>query len=123
MKLLTKTVAAVAVATLVLGTVSVAGAHTRTFGSSVSIRGKFFGKVSSGRAACERRRRVTLFKVRRGPDRVVGRDTTNSAGRWRISRPNARGRFYARVSPKTLFRNYRHNHRCAADQSRVVRRR
>jgi hypothetical protein len=86
--------------------------------SRIGIRGKFRGKVRSPRNACERRRTVVLKKVRPGRDRTVGRDRTNLRGVWRINKPNATGRFYARVQRQEKRRVI-----CLADRSKIVRRR
>jgi hypothetical protein len=86
--------------------------------SRIGIRGKFRGRVRSPRNACERRRSVVLKKVRPGPDRTVGRDRTNRRGVWRINKPNARGRFYARVQRQEKRRVI-----CLGDRSKIVRRR
>jgi hypothetical protein len=86
--------------------------------SRIGIRGKFRGKVRSPRNACERRRTVVLKKRRPGPDRTVGRDRTNRKGVWRIRKPNARGRFYARVQRQEKRRVI-----CLGDRSKTVRRR
>jgi hypothetical protein len=86
--------------------------------STITIRGKFRGRVNSVRNPCERRRRVVLKKVRPGPDRTVGRDRTNAQGRWRINKPNAKGRFYARAVKKETATII-----CRPARSRTVRRR
>jgi hypothetical protein len=86
--------------------------------SRIGIRGKFRGKVRSPRNACERRRTVVLKKKRPGRDKTVGRDRTNRRGVWRINKPNARGRFYARVK-----RQEKRNVICLGDRSKTVRRR
>jgi hypothetical protein len=90
----------------------------RRVGSTITIRGKFNGRVRSGAGFCRRSRRVVLKKVRPGPDRTVGRDRTNRRGVWRINKPNARGRFYARAQRKQNA-----NVTCTPARSRTVRRR
>jgi hypothetical protein len=82
--------------------------------SAVTIRGKFRGRVKSSLGACRRGRRVLVKKVRSGPDATVGTDRANRRGKWRVRKPNARGRFYAQV---------RKNAQCRGDRSKIVRRR
>jgi hypothetical protein len=73
--------------------------------SNVSIRHRagphrFVGRVTSPRNSCEPGRDVTVRRRDRGPDTVIGNDSTNSRGRYRIShnRTQRRFRYYARVS-------------------------
>jgi hypothetical protein len=41
---------------------------------------------------------VIVRKIQKGPDLLVGRDTTNRRGRWSVGEPDAdRGRYYAKV--------------------------
>jgi hypothetical protein len=82
--------------------------------SAVTIRGKFRGRVKSSLGACRRGRRVLVKKVRPGRDATVGTDRANRRGKWRVRKPNARGRFYAQV---------RKNAQCRGDRSKIVRRR
>ena len=57
----------------------------------------FKGAVKSV-GKCEPRREVVVRKIRRGPDAVIGRDTTNSRGGWKVAERNAKpGRYYAKV--------------------------
>ena len=114
--------ATVGAAAISLGLGAEAGAHAYNASSTVTIGGRFFGYVYSGRPACEGGRTVRLFRVRRGADRLIATDTTSSGGRWAIGRPNARGRFYVRVS-RRVRSAYGHSHSCQGDVSRVVRRR
>lgn len=102
----------------------VASAHRFRASSRISLHysdGAFKGKVTSGRRICENNRRVVVYKKRRGRDRVVGRDTTNSAGRFRIRERRARGRFYAVVS-RRAFGRYGHMHICKGDTSNTIKR-
>ena len=58
----------------------------------------FHGHVRSQRNACERDRKVKLYKQRRGPDRLLGKDQTNHRGRWVIAvEPLKSGAYYAKV--------------------------
>jgi hypothetical protein len=58
----------------------------------------FHGHVRSDNDACESKRRVKLFRERRGPDKLLGRDRSNDAGRWvEEVDPLKSGAYYARV--------------------------
>jgi hypothetical protein len=81
--------------------------------SKVTIKGRFKGRVKSPSSACKNGRKVILKKVKPGKDKTVGTDNAGTFGRWRISRPNAVGRFYAKVNK---------NAQCKAARSRTVRR-
>ncbi|MDQ3662755.1 MAG: hypothetical protein M3454_17220 [Actinomycetota bacterium] len=99
-------------------------AHTFTAPSRVSIQfddGKFKGRVRSPRSQCIENRRVKVFKVRvNRPDRRIGRDRTNSQGRYSIPKPRGiKGRFYAQVTRRTRG-DYPHKHRCRAASSRLI---
>jgi hypothetical protein len=73
--------------------------------SSISIsfdRPAFKGMIRSGRAGCERSRRVVLKKKKRGVNPQVGSDTSDRAGNWRIGERNASGRYFA-VAQRKVF--------------------
>jgi hypothetical protein len=58
----------------------------------------FHGHVKSQRNACERHRKVKLYKQRHGDDKLLGKDKTNRHGRWVIEvDPLRSGAYYARV--------------------------
>jgi subtilisin-like proprotein convertase family protein len=57
--------------------------------------GRFKGALSSATATCRAARAVTVWKVRSGPDRIVGTVTTRSDGAYRLARPKKKGRYYA----------------------------
>jgi hypothetical protein len=76
-----------------------------SYPTSVSLSSKFpafSGKVSSRSGRCEKQRRVELFqKVSGGETKRLGKDTSNSSGRWAIQLDNVRsGAYYAKVKPK-----------------------
>lgn len=58
----------------------------------------FHGKVKSGSDSCLDNRKVRLFKVKRGPDKVIGKTRTNSAGKWLIEKGPRSGVYYAKVN-------------------------
>jgi hypothetical protein len=58
----------------------------------------FHGHVRSDNNACESKRRVKLFRERNGPDKLLGRDRSNDAGRWvEEVDPLKSGAYYAQV--------------------------
>lgn len=83
---------------------AVAFAGTASAGSAprVTIKGPngdFHGRVIV-REPCRAQRTVKVFKVRQGPDRNIGMDTTGDDGRWSIGNSGFRnGRFYAKARP------------------------
>jgi hypothetical protein len=88
--------------------------------STVSIRHRgrphrFVGRVTSPRDSCEPGRRVRVRRVRPGRDPVIGSDTTNANGRYRVNhnRTRRRFRYYAQV---------RGNADCRGDRSGNTRR-
>jgi hypothetical protein len=76
------------------------GGGGRDVRSTITISGTFEGKVRSSDAACKRRRTVIVKRVKKGPDRVVGRDVTNDSGAYRVPAQNPTGRFYALATRK-----------------------
>lgn len=98
-------VVGVAVAALALVAEASAGFADGGFSSRVTIhldrdgpKARFFGKVRSERAACERGRRVVLFGQESGaPAQRVDRTRTNRNGFWRIRRRVRFPNYYAAV--------------------------
>jgi hypothetical protein len=112
----------IAITVIGLGTAS---AHTVHFESTVSIRvccasdGRwdFGGEVTSPKARCEPRRTVKLFRKRSGSDQLMGRDTTDSVGAWKVEpNPSPAGTYYAKVTRKDIGAPG-HDHICDADRS------
>lgn len=112
-------------AVAVVATYGLVLAHSKTYTTNVKIQNyagnTFSGKVGSPKPACRSGRDVTLKRVERGPNPTVGFDTTNAAGEWDITEPNADGKYRASVNGKGLGGGYRHNHRCGrgSDSIRV----
>jgi hypothetical protein len=80
----------------------------------------FHGQVKSNKSACERQRRVKLFKQRSGPDKLLGKDNSNHRGKWKIVvDPLKSGAYYAKLKRRsegtagTIFV-------CRGDRSKVV---
>jgi subtilisin-like proprotein convertase family protein len=63
--------------------------------------GRFRGSLLSPVPGCKAGRPVTIWKVRRGPDRLIGTVTTRPDGAYRLVRPRRPGRYYA-TSPAHL---------------------
>jgi subtilisin-like proprotein convertase family protein len=62
----------------------------------------FKGVLSSSFAPCRTDRLVTIMRVRRGRDAMVGSTHTRLDGSYRLARPRKRGRYYA-VSPRVVL--------------------
>ena len=45
--------------------------------------------------------RVSIWRVRKGPDRRIGRSVANATGNFKLSKDAARGKYYASVSRRT----------------------
>lgn len=61
--------------------------------------GKFQGVMSSPVAGCKASQPVTVWKVRRGADKLVGTATTRSDGSYKLTHAKHAGRYYA-TSPR-----------------------
>ncbi|HEV2789742.1 MAG TPA: hypothetical protein VGV69_00405 [Solirubrobacterales bacterium] len=59
----------------------------------------FHGKLKSPRAACVEDRQVKLFRVRSGPDKLLGTDKSEDNGAWSIpiGRRLTSGGYYAKA--------------------------
>lgn len=79
--------------------------------------GRFRGVLSSTVRACRAAKSVTIWKVRRGPDRKIGTKTTASDGTYKLRRARHRGRYYA-TSPRVVVRGVAE---CPAVRSRTFR--
>jgi subtilisin-like proprotein convertase family protein len=79
--------------------------------------GRFKGELSSTVPACRAAKSVTIWKVRRGPDRKIGTKTTRSDGSYKLRRARHRGRYYA-TSPRVVVRGVAE---CPAVRSRTFR--
>jgi hypothetical protein len=82
---------------------------------------RFFGKVRSKARVCRGDRVVRIIEARRRiSDVLVGTARTGRFGGWKLRRPQASGRFYARVIRK-IRTPYGHFHRCRPDSSPVIK--
>jgi Ca2+-binding RTX toxin-like protein len=59
---------------------------------------KFKGALSSATGQCKPGAGVTVYKLHRGPDPKVGTATSNSKGKYKLSKQVGAGRYYASVS-------------------------
>lgn len=103
-----------------------AQAHETAAGSSTTFRyaegqGKFQGRVVSSQARCERNRIVRVVEETPQGRELVGRDVTNSEGKWRVPGDNANGVYRAIVN-RRVGRNDqpRHVHICERAESSTV---
>jgi hypothetical protein len=80
-------------------------------------KGKVTGRLSSPVAGCASGREVTVWRVRRGPDRKVRTTRTRSDGSFRLARVKSAGRYYA-TSPRVVVLDAAE---CPAVQSRTFR--
>lgn len=99
------------------------GGETETYDSTLTIaygNDRFSGAVKAN-GKCKPGRKVIVRKVRKGPDLLVGRDTTNRRGRWSVREPDAaRGRYYAKVL-KRVYTLTDTVITCRGDRSKTIR--
>jgi hypothetical protein len=85
---------------------------------------KFIRGKAQTEDECQPGRNVTLFRRRKGPDTVIGVDTTNALGRWGVKTGRRRGTYYARIAASTATDVQSGGQlNCLPDQSNDVRRR
>ena len=80
----------------------------------------FKGSVGTPRKKCQQGRTVVLKKVVPGPNRTVGKDTSNREGSWGIRKRRARGRFYAVVTRKVFTNAQGDTIVCLRDKSVTI---
>jgi hypothetical protein len=122
----TAAISAVAIALIGAG---IADAHRTSYKTSSSIGfaenpTAALGFVNSPKAKCVKRRLVKLYKVRRGKDRLVGKDRSgvpsgSGKGFWEVRRNLKRGRYYAKVVRKNIGRG-KHRHICRAYRTSIL---
>lgn len=101
---LTSRRAGVAVATAVAAfaaSAATAPAADQPFDSKIRLTERFpfaHGKVKSDSPDCIANRKVRLFKVKRGDDKVLGKTRTGSDGKWEILQEEKPGVYYAKVN-------------------------
>lgn len=114
----------VAIVALLTVGAGVAMGHTFRAESDVTIRynaekSQFQGRVTSEKPSCVRNRTVVVFRRTPGQDPEVGRDRTNTNGRWKVEVNAAQGRFYARVLRRVRTPEG-HRHVCKAARSETI---
>jgi hypothetical protein len=58
----------------------------------------FHGKLHSPNQFCEADRPLKMFRVRNGPDRLLGKDRSENSGKWKVEVENLRsGAYYAKA--------------------------
>jgi hypothetical protein len=72
----------------------------------------FSGKAKSDKAACEARRRVSLYENGPVPE-LVGTDRTDPQGNWQIDKVGGGDSYHAEVAKRE-----KPNYACKADRSR-----
>lgn len=104
-----------------------AEAHSFTAKSSVDIHWKghhhrFKGNVDSKKEQCVHGRTVDVFKVRQGPNRLIGSDVTGNRAKYSIKykKKNPHGKFYAKVL-KSSSGGYGHSHVCQKARSDTIK--
>jgi hypothetical protein len=93
-----------------------------TFGTHLYLSKKFpafHGKVHSAVHFCEAKRKVKLFVTRPGNDKLLGVDTSEGNGHWKVNISNqlASGVYYARTP---AFGSAALGISCRADRSRIA---
>jgi len=73
----------------------------------------FHGKLSSPRKACLGSRKVKMYRERNGNKKLLGRDTSEDNGKWKIpvGKNLTSGAYYATVAKRG---------KCKADKSQVL---
>jgi hypothetical protein len=76
-----------------------------------------FGKIRTGRPFCKEDRRVRLFRVRPGADRLLATDRSDSEGEYGFAlRPRRDQRVYTRIGRLSRM-SYGHSHVCRSARS------
>jgi hypothetical protein len=121
------------VAAVGLGVAGTAAGHPFTASPSLTIskvpagatspgeRIVVFGKIRTGRAFCKNDRRVRLFRVRPGADRLIATDRSDAEGEYGFAlRPRRDQRVYTRIG-RLERHTYAHDHVCRAARSHNLR--
>jgi hypothetical protein len=93
------------------------------FASAITLRLRrarprgFTGQVASSFSRCQNGRAVTILRRGRG---VIGSDTTNRDGNYFVRFRGRRGRFQARVAPRTITTRSGDEILCQGDRSPVI---
>jgi hypothetical protein len=114
-------IALLATAVAVVAAPGTAGAHDQRFDGKVTIRENpdFHGRVTSSKAACEKDRKVKIYREQSGPDGLLASTRTDDDGRWEYLAGQLTGDFYAKIR-RTDVGPQGHDHVCKGDRSKSV---
>lgn len=87
--------------TIALGGIAPAAAQDMPFESKIKIGNgppAFHGKVKSDSPECIVNRKVRVFRVREGDDKLLGKDRTDMDGKWEVLVNLKGGAYYAKVN-------------------------
>ncbi len=79
----------------------------------------FHGRVTSSKAACEKDRKVKVYREQSGPDGLLASTRTDDDGRWEYLAGQLTGDFYAKIR-RTDVGPQGHDHVCKGDRSNSV---
>jgi len=88
-------------AAIAIGALTPATAQDMPFESKIRLKDSFpafHGKVKSDSSQCIFDRKIRLFKVKSGEDKVLGKTRTDAEGRWEILMEPKSGVYYAKVN-------------------------
>lgn len=78
----------------------------------------FHGKIHSANPFCVSHRKVKIYRIRSGPDKLLGVDRSEDNGAWKIRIKNlSSGAFYSRAP---LYGSASLGITCKADRSRIA---
>lgn len=99
----------------------IAGAHGVAFDGKVTIKTdpSFHGRVVSEKAACEKQRKVRIYREQSGPDGLLAKTATGDDGRWEYLVTQLTGDFYAKIRRSDIG-SAGHEHVCKGDRSNSV---
>jgi hypothetical protein len=106
--------------TVAIGAVVPAGGQDMPFESKIRLKNAFpafHGKVKSDSDLCVANRKVRLFKEKKGEDKVLGKDRTDSGGYWEVLKDPKSGVYYAKVNQ---YANESTGLVCLPDKSKKV---
>lgn len=86
---------------MALGAVVPASSQDMPFASKIRLKNgfpAFHGEVKSDSPDCIANRKVRLFKQTTGADKLLGKDRTDSAGKWEILKNPKSAVYYAKVN-------------------------
>ena len=106
----------VALLTAALAAGPAAGAKRASTAVVVSLKlPAFHGSLGSSKAACKSRRTVRLFKVKRGPDKLLKTGKSNRKGKWTTKLGNGK-----RIPPGSYYVKAVARGNCKAGKSRKL---